>query len=134
MELTRECRALRLWLPLFVHGLDAFTSTLDERLDLAGHAHTDLAADPLLELPWFPALSTVVLRPRDGGTAALLDRIHSTSAVRLSATRIAGRDWIRLCVFSHHTTRDHLRDALAVIHTAVRNHARPLRPQQIPTG
>jgi aromatic-L-amino-acid decarboxylase len=132
MELTREYRGLRLWLPLYVHGLDAITAMLDERLDLAAQAHTDLTGDPLLELPWPPALSTVVFRPIRGHATDLLDHIHATSAVRLSATTIAGRDLLRMCVLSHHTAREHVHAALAAIHAAVRDHTRATTAQPVP--
>src|SRR4051812_36404879 len=78
-ELTRDFRGLRLWLPLHLHGVDAFVAALDEKLDLAAMLHRELSAMPELEVPWAPDLSLVVFRPR-GGTddeaAALLDRIN----------------------------------------------------------
>ncbi len=130
LELSREYRGLRLWLPLYVHGHRAFGAMLDERLDLAAAAHADLAADPHLEAPWPPALSIVAFRPRHGGARRLLERIHATSDVRLSATVVAGRGLIRMCILSHHTNPAAVREALAVIHEAARHHepTRPRRP------
>ena len=65
-ELSRDFRGLRVWLPLHLHGVAAFRAALDEKLDLARHAHTALAAGPGLELPWTPDLSIVAFRTRGG--------------------------------------------------------------------
>ena len=118
-ELTREFRGLRLWLPLHLHGAAAFRAALDEKLDLARHAYRDLAADPALEVPWEPTLSTVVFRLRNAGddaSLALLDRVNRAGRVFLSSTRIGGQVMLRLCVLSHRTHREHVDEALAVIH------------------
>lgn len=122
-ELTREFRGLRLWLPLHLHGVAAFRGALDEKLDLARHAYQDLAADPLLDVPWEPALSTVGFRLREGGdeaNLAFLDRINRAGRVFLSSTRIDGRVTLRLCILSHRTHGEHVDEALAAIHAAAR--------------
>jgi aromatic-L-amino-acid/L-tryptophan decarboxylase len=119
--LTREFRGLRLWLPLHMHGTDAFRVSLNEKLDLARAAYDDLVADPYLDLPWAPDLSTVTFRLWTGDTRRFLDRIHATSPITLSATRIHGHDLIRLCVLSHRTHADHLDQALDAIHRAARS-------------
>src|SRR5262249_61528989 len=41
-ELTRDFRGLRLWLPLHLHGVGAFRTALDEKLDLAQLAYDTL--------------------------------------------------------------------------------------------
>lgn len=122
-ELTREFRGLRLWLPLHLHGVAAFRAALDEKLDLAAHAYQDLAADPDLELPWTPDLSTIAFRRTGGDDEAnrrLLGDINATGEVFLSSTRIADKTTLRLCVLSHRTHREHLDPMLAAIHSAAR--------------
>ena len=122
-ELTREFRGLRLWLPLHLHGAAAFRAALDEKLDLAAHAYRDLAADPNLELPWTPDLSTIAFRLRGGDDHAnrrLLGDINATGEAFLSSTRIRDKTTLRLCVLSHRTHREHLDPVLAVIHAAAR--------------
>jgi aromatic-L-amino-acid decarboxylase len=126
-ELTREFRGLPLWLPLRLHGAAAFRAALDEKLDLARHAYQDLAADPALEVPWEPALSTLAFRLRDAdddANLAFLDRVNRAGRVFLSSTRIGGRVMLRLCILSHRTHREHVDEALAVI----RHEARPGAP------
>jgi aromatic-L-amino-acid/L-tryptophan decarboxylase len=120
-ELSREFRVLRLWLPLRLHGVGAFRDALDEKLDLAGHAHRALAGDARLEVPWAPDLSTVAFCLRRAGGDAnrrFLDRINATGKVFMSSTRIRGRVMLRLCVLSHRTHLEHVDQALAVIDTA----------------
>jgi aromatic-L-amino-acid decarboxylase len=122
-ELSRDFRGLRVWLPLRLHGVGAFRAALDEKLDLAAHAHADLARDPRLELPWPPDLSTVAFRLRHGDDDAnlrFLDRINTSGHVFSSSTRVGGRVLLRLCILSHRTHLLHVDRALQIIHAAVR--------------
>ncbi|MDQ3761943.1 MAG: aminotransferase class V-fold PLP-dependent enzyme [Actinomycetota bacterium] len=119
-ELTRGNRGLRLWLPLHLHGVQAFRAALDEKLDLAQVAHTELAADGRLEMPYPCELSTVLFRLRgsDGDNEAFLRRINATNRVFLSSTRLDGRLMLRLCVLSHRTHANHVREAVSIIKRA----------------
>jgi aromatic-L-amino-acid/L-tryptophan decarboxylase len=125
LELTREFRGLRMWLPLHLHGVAAFRSALDEKLDLAIHAHGELARLPGIHLPWRRGLSTVVFRDVAGNNATLrlLDRIHASGQIFLSSTRIHGQHVLRMCVLSHRTHLEHVDDALEVIRIASRGPA-----------
>ena len=136
-ELTREMRGLRAWLPLHFHGVAAFRSQLDEKLDLAHHAYERLSAEPLLDVPWRPRLSTLAfrIRPRgisadeiqsaDKATRALIERINGTRRLLLSSTIIDGKFMIRLCVLHFRTHGDRVGEALDII-TQV---AKDLRPR-----
>jgi aromatic-L-amino-acid decarboxylase len=120
-ELTREFRGLRVWLPLRLHGVAAFRDALDEKLTLAQEAYRDLAADPRLEVPWAPDLSVVAFRLRDGGDDAnlrLLAKINADGRIFTSSTRINARVTLRLSILSHRTHREHVNQALAIIHQA----------------
>jgi aromatic-L-amino-acid/L-tryptophan decarboxylase len=68
IELTREFRGLRLWLPLHLHGVAAFRAALDEKLDLAAYAHDELRRMKGVHVPWRPELSTVTFRDVAGNT------------------------------------------------------------------
>jgi aromatic-L-amino-acid decarboxylase len=125
LELTREHRGLRLWLPLHLHGLAAFRAALDERLDLALHAHAELARYPGLEVLEEPELSIVVFRAAPGvngnselATRALLERINASGRVFCSSTRLDGRLTLRLCILALRTHREHVDEALDVIAAA----------------
>lgn len=119
-ELTRETRGLRVWLPLQLHGVAAFRAALDEKLDLAAHAHDALSEDPALEVPEAPELSTVVFRSRggDAATRTLLERINGSRRAFCSSTVLDGRVTLRLCVLSHRSHREHVDEAVAVIREA----------------
>ena len=119
-ELTRDFRGLRLWLPLHLHGVDAFVDALDEKLDLARVVHEELSAVPELEVPWPPDLSLVAFRPRAGEPQALLDRINGTGRMWLSSAPVRGRDHLRVCVLSHRTRPARIREAVQLIRDAAR--------------
>ncbi|MBB6081221.1 glutamate/tyrosine decarboxylase-like PLP-dependent enzyme [Streptomyces paradoxus] len=132
-ELTHEIRGLRAWLPLHLHGVDAFRDALDEKLDLAEHVHEVLSGVAELEVPQRPDLSTVIfrVRPADGGPAAaeradeasrrLLERINGHRRVVLSSTVVGGRYTLRVCVVSHRTHHDRIAEALQIITAEARN-------------
>jgi aromatic-L-amino-acid decarboxylase len=121
-ELTRDFRGLRLWLPLYLHGVDAFVRALDEKLDLAAMVHQQLRAMPQLEVPWPPDLSLVAFRPRDGGdelAARLLGAIHASGRVWLSTAQIRGRTHLRICILSHRSRPERIAELVDIIRTAV---------------
>lgn len=119
-ELTRPWRGLRLWLPLHLHGVDAFRVALDEALDLAAQACTDLRDDPSIELVGSPDLSIVTFRGPGGDREqdALLAAVNADGHVRLSSTVIDGRVVLRLAVLSHRTTAAEVDLAVARIRAA----------------
>lgn len=108
-ELTREFRGLRLWLPLHLHGVDAFRQQLDEKLDLAATACEAPSADDRLEVPGTSDLTVVVFRLKGGDDAAqfsLLDRINQSQRVLLSSIRIGGSVYLRIAILSVRTHED----------------------------
>lgn len=122
LELTRGFRGLQWWLPLFGHGLGAFTEALDRQLDLAHLAHQTLSADPAFEPVGEPDLATVTFRLR-GGDRHDHDRFLAALAAQgigLSATTIHGRPAVRMCIGSHRTQHTHITTALAAIQATAR--------------
>jgi aromatic-L-amino-acid/L-tryptophan decarboxylase len=61
-ELTREFRGLRLWLPLHLHGVNAFRAQPDEKLNLSQVVHHMLAEDENLVVPMAPDLTVSAAR------------------------------------------------------------------------
>ncbi|SDK64692.1 pyridoxal phosphate-dependent decarboxylase family protein [Nonomuraea jiangxiensis] len=122
VELTREFRGLRLWLPLHLHGVAAFRAALDEKLDLAALVHRELAADPLFEVPWEPDLTVVVFRPRgdDAAGRELLERVNAGERIFLSSTVVEGRFFLRINPTSHRTHAAETRAALEIIRGCAR--------------
>ena len=121
-ELTRQWRGLRLWLPLLLHGTDAFAASLDRALDLARWAARELAEDDHVEVVSTPELSILTFRVPgdDAAQDRALDRIHADGHVRLSSTVLDGRVVLRLAVLSHRTTPDTLARAVSAIRAAAR--------------
>jgi aromatic-L-amino-acid decarboxylase len=120
-ELTRDFRGLRVWLPLQLHGVDAFEAALDEKLDLAQLVYEELGKIPQLEVPWRPDLSLVAFRPRgasDPEAIELLDRINASGRVWLSPAAVGDRDYLRVCIVSHRTRRPRIEECIRIISEA----------------
>ncbi len=132
-ELTRSARALRVWLPMMLHGIEPFRSNLDEKLDL-----TEFAADQLrllneqlddeLQVITDPQLTVVAFRlVRDGLTdeqtddlnIRLRDVINTSRKVLLTPTRLHGRYVIRICILNFRTHHDRVEACLEEIRRAV---------------
>jgi len=126
-ELSRDARGLRVWMPIMLHGLAAFRTALDEKLDLARYLSEQLREMPALDVPWEPELSTVGFRwaaedsgTADAGTHDLLEGINASRRVFLSSTIIDGRTTIRVCILSVHTHRDRIDELIGIVRDAVR--------------
>jgi aromatic-L-amino-acid decarboxylase len=117
-ELSRAFRGLRIWLPLQLHGVQAFTDALDEKLDLARHAYDRLQQIQEFELPWEPELSVVAFRHPDG--PRILDEVNSSQRVFLSSTTIGDRHTLRIAILSHRTHLDRVDEAVDLIEKAAR--------------
>ncbi|HYJ61443.1 MAG TPA: aminotransferase class I/II-fold pyridoxal phosphate-dependent enzyme [Actinomycetota bacterium] len=120
-ELSRDTRGFRVWFPLVLHGVGAFRSALDEKLDLTERAHRALADEPLLRIGWAPQLTTIAFHLRDAGRAAneeLLRRINASGRVFLSSTMIEGTYWIRICIVSHRTHADRIDECVDIVRAA----------------
>jgi aromatic-L-amino-acid/L-tryptophan decarboxylase len=123
-EFTRSFRGLRVWLPLEVHGVNAFRAALDEKLDLARWLHEELAGVRGFELPWEPILSVVTFRYHpaggdpDAATRQILRQVNASRRVFFSSTTIDGRLYVRPCIVVHRTHRDRVEEALALIKAA----------------
>ncbi|HEV8420205.1 MAG TPA: amino acid decarboxylase, partial [Actinomycetota bacterium] len=122
----RDFRGLRVWLPLLLHGVNAFRAALDEKLDLTQFLYRSLSETPGFDVPWEPDLSVVAFRYRprrgdpDSFNRRLLDRINQSRRVFLSSTLIEGQFIIRACILSHRTHRDRIEEAVDIIRSAAR--------------
>jgi len=123
-ELSRDCRGLRVWLPLKLHGIQPFIASLDEKLDLARHAAEGLRAIPGMEILAEPALSVIAFRLRPAGktdgagddlTRRLLERVQARDRIFMTATTLAGAYALRLCILSYRTHAERVEEALEII-------------------
>lgn len=126
VELSRGPRALPLRLPLrlplWLHGTDAFTAALDEKLDLTEHAARRLSAASALEVRP-PQLSTLMLRLRgacDDVQQQLLDTVLARARGTVPSTVVDGAVWLRICVQSLHTHARHVEELVDAVLDAAR--------------
>jgi len=113
IELSRRCRALKLWLSLRYHGLAAFRAAIRKDLNCAQRLATAVASSPCLELLAPVELSAVCFRHLAGKDAseedrnrfnlALLKRIVARGRVYLSNTVLHGKFCLRACIVNHLT-------------------------------
>jgi aromatic-L-amino-acid decarboxylase len=114
LELSRRLRALRLWLSLRYHGLQAFRAAIQKDLDLAQRLATAISKQPELKLVARGELSAVCFRFIGTGTwseeelnrrnAAILKRVVQAGRVYLSNATLRGKFCLRACIVNHRTT------------------------------
>lgn len=120
IELSRHNRALRMWLPLHLHGLKPFKAALREKLMLSQLFHKKIQE---LGFETGPAtgLSVSIFRlPGDDDNRLnekFIKAMHDDGTVFLSSTSIYGKLWIRCAVLSHRT---HLREVEMALSMIVR--------------
>jgi aromatic-L-amino-acid/L-tryptophan decarboxylase len=127
LQLTRTCRALKLWISIRYFGLAAFRAAIDSCIDLAQHAERRVMAASELELMSPASLGIVTFRRHPDGVdnEVLLDRLNAGLAeqvqrqgdVFLSTGRIGGRLVLRMCILNHSTTRAEVDRALELAAT-----------------
>jgi aromatic-L-amino-acid/L-tryptophan decarboxylase len=114
VELSRRFRALRLWLSLRYHGLQAFRAAIKKDLDLAQRLAAAIALQPDLELLAPVELSAVCFRhigsksssehELNRHNAAILKRVVQRGRVYLSNATLRGKFCLRACIVNHRTT------------------------------
>jgi glutamate/tyrosine decarboxylase-like PLP-dependent enzyme len=112
LELSRRFRALKLWLSLRYHGLDAFRRAIRADLHHAQLLAHQVTASARLELAAPVALSAVCFRyvagesaqQSDRLNAAILKRVIERGRVYLSNATLGKRFVLRACFVNHRTT------------------------------
>ena len=129
MELSRRCRALKLWLSLRYHGLESFRTAIQGDLEHAQRLALSVDAAPELERLADVALSAVCFRhtvrpdaseeERNAFNLALLKRMIRRGRVYLSNAELKGKFCLRACIVNH-LTKDSDIDAVVseVLETA----------------
>jgi aromatic-L-amino-acid decarboxylase len=127
MELSRRFRALKLWLALRYHGLDAFGEAI--RRDLH---HAEMLADFVrgsrdLELLAPVTLSAVCFRVARAPSSAnelnalnetILKRVVRRGRVFISNATVRGQFALRACFVNHRTTEDDVRAVVEEVRAA----------------
>ena len=125
LQLSRFCRALKVWMSVETFGVDAFRGAIDGGLDLAHEVAARVAASPELELLAPVDLSVVAFRRKPPGeddethleaiNLALVAAVEETGEALVSSTRLFGRTAIRTCILNPTTTAAHVHRVLDVI-------------------
>jgi glutamate/tyrosine decarboxylase-like PLP-dependent enzyme len=110
-ELSRRFRALKFWLSLRYHGLNAFRAAIQADLTHARELADSIQAAPQLELLSPVELSAVCFRYRDAPAgvdlnelnAAILRRVIERGRVYLSNARVRANFALRACFVNHRT-------------------------------
>jgi len=109
-ELTRHFRAMRMWLPLKLYGLQPFRAALEEKYLLAQYAAKQLEKMNGIQLRLTPELSVVCFRIKgetneEGSllTKKMVDFIREDGEVFLSSTLIDGIFYARMAILSFRT-------------------------------
>lgn len=114
MELSRRFRALKVWLSLRFHGLQAFRAAIRLNLEQAQRLASAVKSRAELELVGPVELSAVCFRhlvsnraseeDRDQFNLELLKKIVSRGNVYLSNAELKGKFCMRACIVNHLTT------------------------------
>lgn len=125
-ELTRHFRALRLWLPIQLAGVNAFRAAQSEKIRLARYLHAQLSELPGWDAGQPPDLSVVAFRYRpkkgdiDDFNERLTRRLQEDGRIFFSSTRLYGRVHLRAAILSFRSHLEHVDEALDVLQHAAR--------------
>ena len=134
-QLTRSFRALKVWMSIQTFGLAQFREAIDRVMDLASEAGRFVTETHDLELLSPPSLGVLCLRYRPAGAGwteeriaklneAIQARVIASGTAMISSTRLRERFSLRLCILSHLTTREDLRETILRIAAFGRDLAR----------
>jgi aromatic-L-amino-acid decarboxylase len=123
-ELTKHFRGPRVWLPLMLHGVDAFRACLEEKIELARYFHREVARRGF-EVGPDPDLTVAMYRwvPEEGDAndfnRALTEYIHEDGRVFVSTTMIDGVFVLRAAVVVFRTHLEQIDLTLRILEEGV---------------
>ena len=128
VQLSRMCRALKLWVSLKYFGVAAFRTAIDRSLDLAREAQARIENSGELELLVPATLGVVCFRRRFESVddedelarlnAGMVEGLTASDEGHISSTRLRGRYALRMCVLNHTSTSDDVHRVLDWIETS----------------
>ena len=108
VELSRDWRGLRVWLPIKTLGIEPFILNLEEKLQLTLWLQQRISEIPQLQV--FQSAQLTVLSFFVAGssqfdsnqkTQNLLEKINNSDRLFLSACEVNGQKIIRVCLLGH---------------------------------
>lgn len=89
LELTRNFKALKVWMSLKAHGVDSFARLIEQNIDQARHLERLVKANPELELLAPVSLNVVCFRYCADMSEAKLDKLNEELLLRLQESGAA---------------------------------------------
>jgi glutamate/tyrosine decarboxylase-like PLP-dependent enzyme len=83
LELTRNFKALKVWMSLKAHGVNTFAKMIEQNIDQARYLERSIANEPQLELLAPVSLNVVCFRFRAEMSEASLNRLNQELLLRL---------------------------------------------------
>ena len=123
IQLSRNFRALKIWMSIQTFGIAAFRAAIENGLDLAARAAEYARSSPKLEL-LSVSLGIMCFRANPGGldeealdslNRNVLAKIFWGEEAFLSSTMFNGKFVLRLCIVNHNTTWDDVRQTLEAV-------------------
>ncbi len=125
-QLTRSFRALKVWMSIQTFGVARFREAIGQGIELAERAGQLVVATNGLELLSEPSLGVLCFRyrPKDAGwnagrieelNRALQAEVIASGMAMISSTRLDGTYSLRLCIMSHQTSWDDVRETIEQI-------------------
>ena len=122
-QLTRSFRALKVWMSIQTFGLAGFRAAIARTIQFASDAGALVADTENLELLGPPSLGVLCFRYRPRGTdwtpqridtlnEAIQARVIQSGTAMISSTRLRGVYSLRLCIMSHQTTWDDVKETI----------------------
>jgi glutamate/tyrosine decarboxylase-like PLP-dependent enzyme len=128
VQLSRMCRALKLWVSLKYFGVAAFRTAIDRSLDLAREAQARIENSGELELLAPATLGVVCFRRRFESVddedelarlnAGLVEGLTASDEGHISSTRLRGSYALRMCVLNHNSASADVHRVLDWIETS----------------
>jgi glutamate/tyrosine decarboxylase-like PLP-dependent enzyme len=130
-QLTRQSRALKVWLGVKYFGVAALRDEIDRAIDHATHAETLVRAEPMLEVMSPSQLGVLCFRAHPDGIddAAALDAfnervnaaMNAGGRFLISSTRLRGTFTMRLCILGYRTTTEDVEGLIREVASCARS-------------
>ena len=120
LELTRNFKALKVWMSLKAHGVETFANLIEQNIDQAKYLESLIEASSCLELLAPVSLNVVCFRFRADMNERDLNKLNEELLLRLqesglavpSGTTVKGRYALRVAIVNHRSKFEHF-DLLA---------------------
>lgn len=124
-ELTKHFRAMRMWLPLQLHGMEPFKACLEEKLYLIEYMRLKLSKlgfslgpEPDLSVSYFWFQNNTC--ESDEFNKKLLEIMHKDGSSFLSSTRVGDKFVIRIAILSFRTKLKEVDQTIKMIENCLR--------------